>query len=404
MTERDHDISRRTLLAGSAALAAAAWSPRRAAAQGAPIRLGTLTPLTGAGGSYGPSMRKAIEWVASEVNGAGGVLGRKIELVSEDDQTNPEAAVRAARKLIDADKVAAIMGTWASAVTTAVAPLCWESKTFLTTVSGSDTITQLPHLGYLVRTQPNTQLQIGKLGEFILSLKSKRVFVLAAQTPFAVPSQKRLSEILPKGGSELVGGVIYDKDKTTFRSEIDQALRAKPDMIYLNGYTPDTTVVLKELFKAGYTGAKIAQGYAVNQKLLDSVPAEVTDGTYTATPSPAVDSAGYKRLAKFLGAADLDPYSCQCHDHASLVILAIAKAKGEATGTAIKDSVRKISQGSGVKVDNAVEGLKLLAQGKEINYEGASGPCDFTETGDIIDCKIRYDVAEKGAFKLVKLL
>ena len=396
MTERDHDISRRTLLSGSAALAAAAWSPRRAAAQGAPIRLGTLTPLTGAGGSYGPSMRKAIEWVASEVNGAGGALGRKIELVSEDDQTNPEAAVRAARKLIDADKVAAIMGTWASSVTTAVAPLCWESKTFLTTVSGSDTITQLPHLGYLVRTQPNTQLQIGKLGEFILSLKSKRVFVLAAQTPFAVPSQKRLSEILPKGGSELVGGVIYDKDKTTFRSEIDQALRAKPDMIYLNGYTPDTTVVLKELFKAGYTGAKIAQGYAVNQKLLDSVPAEVTDGTYTATPSPAVDSAGYKRLAKFLGAADLDPYSCQCHDHASLVILAIAKAKGEATGTAIKDSVRKISQGSGVKVDNA--------QGKEINYEGASGPCDFTETGDIIDCKIRYDVAEKGAFKLVKLL
>ena len=404
MTERDHDISRRTLLAGSAALAAAVWSPRRAAAQGAAIRLGTLTPLTGAGGSYGPSMRRAIEWVASEVNGAGGVLGRKIELVSEDDQTNPEAAVRAARKLIDADKVAAIMGTWASSVTTAVAPLCWESKTFLTTVSGSDTITQLPHLGYLVRTQPNTQLQIGKLGEFILSLKSKRVFVLAAQTPFAVPSQKRLSEILPKGGSELVGGVIYDKDKTTFRSEIDQALRAKPDMIYLNGYTPDTTVVLKELFKAGYTGAKIAQGYAVNQKLLDSVPAEVTDGTYTATPSPAVDSAGYKRLAKFLGAADLDPYSCQCHDHASLVILAIAKAKGEATGTAIKDSVRKISQGSGVKVDNAVEGLKLLAQGKEINYEGASGPCDFTETGDIIDCKIRYDVAEKGAFKLVKLL
>ena len=123
------------------------------------------------------------------------------------------------------------MGTWASAVTTAVAPLCWESKTFLTTVSGSDTITQLPHQSYLVRTQPNTHLQIGKLGEFILSLKSKRVFVLAAQTPFAVPSQKRLAEVLGKGGgSELAGSVIYDKDKTTFRSEIDQALKARPDM------------------------------------------------------------------------------------------------------------------------------------------------------------------------------
>src|SRR5688572_28843069 len=202
-------LSRRDLLASGGAALAVAALPRPGRAQQAPIKLGTLTPLTGAGGSYGPSMRKAMEFVAQEVNAAGGVLGHQVQLVSEDDQTNPEAAVRAARKLIDVDKVAAIMGTWASAVTTAVAPLCWESKTFLTTVSGSDTITQLPHQGYLIRTQPNTNLQIGKLGDFLISLKVKRVFVLAAQTPFAVPSQKRLTEILPKGGGEVVGGVIY---------------------------------------------------------------------------------------------------------------------------------------------------------------------------------------------------
>jgi ABC-type branched-subunit amino acid transport system substrate-binding protein len=404
MLQRGVRISRRALLRAAGSTLALASLPRAVTAQAAPIKLGTLTPLTGAGGSYGPSMRKAMEFVAQEVNAAGGVLGHQVQLVSEDDQTNPEAAVRAARKLIDVDKVVAIMGTWASAVTTAVAPLCWESKTFLTTVSGSDTITQLPHQGYLIRTQPNTNLQIGKLAEFLISLKVKRVFVLSAQTPFAVPSQKRLTEILPRGGGEVVGGVIYDKDKTTFRSEIDQALRAKPDMVYLNGYTPDCTILMKELFKAGYTAAKIAQGYAVNQKLLDSVPAEVTDGTYTAAPSPAVDSAGYKRLAAFLGSSDLDPYSCQCHDQISLVLLAIARAKGEATGTAIRDTVRKISQGSGVKVDSAVEGLKLLAQGKDVNYEGASGPCDFTEIGDILDCKIRFEQAQGGKFKLVKLI
>jgi branched-chain amino acid transport system substrate-binding protein len=396
-------LSRRALLQAAGSTLVIASLPRLAASQTTPIKLGTLTPLTGAGGSYGPSMRKAMEFVAQEVNAAGGVRGRSVQLVSEDDQTNPEAAVRAARKLIDVDKVIAIMGTWASAVTTAVAPLCWESKTFLTTVSGSDTITQLPHQGYLIRTQPNTHLQIGKLAEFLIGLKVKRLFVLGAQTPFAVPSQKLLTEQLPKGGGEVVGGVVYDKDKTTFRSEIDQALRAKPDMIYLNGYTPDCTVLMKELYKAGYTGAKIAQGYAVNQKLLDSVPPEVSDGTYTATPSPAVDSSGYKRLAAFLGSAELDPYSCQCHDQISLVVLAIAKAH-EATGTAIRDSVRKVSQGSGVKVDSAVEGLKLLAQGKEINYEGASGPCDFTDIGDILDCKIRFDQAQGAKFKFVKMI
>ena len=404
MLTPDVRISRRALLGGGAAAAVVATLPRAVGAQPPVIRLGTLTPLTGSGGAYGPSMRKAMEWVAEEINSAGGVLGHKVQLFSEDDQTNPEAGVRAARKLIDVDKVAAIMGTWASGVTTVVAPLCWESKTFLTTVSGSDTITLLPHQGYLIRTQPNTHLQIGKLGDFLLSLKVKRVFVLGAQTPFAQPSYQRLGEILPKGGAETVGHVIYDRDKPTFRSEVDQALRAKPDMIYLNGYTPDTTILMKELFKAGYTGGKVAQGYAVDAKMLASVPAEVSDGTYTATPSPSVESAGYKRLAKALGTDDLDPYSCQCHDHISLVVLAIAHAKGEATGTAIKDHVRKISQGNGVKVDSAVDGLKLLAQGKAINYEGASGPCDFTDIGDILDCKIKFQQAQGGKLKFVKLV
>ena len=400
MTTEASRISRRAVLTGAAALTAAAAVPARA--QTPPIKLGTLTPLTGAGGSYGPSMRKSMSWVVEQVNGAGGVLGRRVELVSEDDQTNPDAGVRAARKLIDVDKVAAIMGTWASSVTTAVAPLCWESKTFLTTVSGSDTITQLPHQGYLVRTQPNTHLQVAKLSAFLLQIGVKRVFILSAQTPFAEPTHRLLAEALPKGGAQVAGQVIYDKDKTTFRSEIDQALRANPDMIYLNGYTPDLTVLMKDLFKAGYSGQRVAQGYAANPKLLASLPTEVTDGIYVISPSPSIDSAAYKRLAKALGVEEVDPYSAQCHDHASLVCLAIAKAR-EATGTAIRDNIRKISQGPGAKVDNAVDGLKLLAQGKEINYEGASGPCDFTETGDIIDTKFRYEQAEKGKLKLLRI-
>src|SRR6266568_6133667 len=294
-------IDRRRLLAGSAILAGASALPQGGLAQSAPIRIGTLTPLTGSGGPYGPVMVKAVKAVVDEVNGAGGVLGRKVELVSEDDQTNPEAGVRAARKLIDVDKVSAILGTWASSVTTAVAPLCWESKTFLTTVSGSDTITQLPHQGYLVRTQPNTHLQVAKLSAFLLELRVKRVFILSAQTPFAEPTHKLLAEALPKGGAQVAGQVIYDKDKTTFRSEIDQALRSNPDMIYMNGYTPDLTVLVKDLFKAGYSGQRIAQGYAANAKLLSSLPTEVTDGIYAISPSPSVDSIAYKRLAKALG-------------------------------------------------------------------------------------------------------
>ena len=395
--------TRRTFLRGTAMLGAAMLVPARALAQGGPIKLGTLTPLTGAGGNYGPTMLKAMQWVVGEVNAGGGIGGRQVQLVSEDGQTNPDAAVRAARKLIDVDKVAAIMGTWASSVTTAVAPLCWESKTFLTTVSGSDTITLLPHQGYLVRTQPNTVLQGKKFAEFMVALGSKRAAALSIQSPFAKPVEKIVGEEMKKRGAELLTNVIYDKDKTTYRSEIDQVLRLKPDMIFLNGYTPDVTIVMKDLYKAGYNGMRLTLAYAVNQKFLDSNPHELSEGIYTIAPSPNIDSNAYKRLTAAVGIADLDPYSCQTHDHASLVTLAIAQAKGDATGTAIKDSVRKISQGSGTKVESAAEGIKLIAQGKAVNFDGASGPCEFNEIGDILDTKFRYEQAEKGKFKLLRI-
>ena len=398
----DYALSRRRFMQAGGALALAAIAPGAVRAQGAPLQLGVLTPRTGAGGFDGPRMAKAIQAVIEEVNAAGGLLGRKVVLVVEDDQTNPEAAVRAARKLIDVTKVPAIMGTWASAVTTAVAPLCWESKTFLTTVSGADSITKLPHQGYLIRTQPNNHLQAGKHAEFIASLGVKRCYMMSIQAPFAQPTQDRATEVLAKLGSQMVGTLIYDKDKTTYRSEVDQALRANPDLIYLNGYAPDVTILLRDLYRADYKGMRFAQSYAVTTKVLESLPPEVTEGVITVQPSADVSSPAYELVKKRLGVPEPDSYETQATDWASLVSLAIAKANA-ATGTAIRDNVRKISQGGGAKVYSAVEGLKLLAQGKEINYEGASGSCDFTDIGDIIDCKFRYNKVTGGKFVLLKV-
>ncbi|MCU0987244.1 MAG: ABC transporter substrate-binding protein [Acetobacteraceae bacterium] len=394
-------LSRRSL-AGGLALAPL-FSPAVLRAQGEPIRLGTLTPLTGAGGPYGPAMRKAMEGVIEAANSAGGIGGRRIQLFGEDTQTNPDAAVRAARKLIDVDRVAAIMGTWASAVTTAVAPLCWESRTMLFTVSGADSITQLPHRGYIIRTQPTSTLQITKLAEFLGQQGAKRIFILAAQTPFAMPNKELLEKEMPKYGGAVLGQVIYDREKTVFRSEVDQALRARPDYIFLNGYTPDVTIILRELFRAGWTGGKVAPAYAVNQRLLDSLPAEVTNGTVTWAPSPDIESPAFKRLQTLLSTQDPDPYSCQTNDHASLAALALAKAGGPATGDAIRENVRKIAQGPGERVTDVTEGLRLLAAGREINYAGASGACDFTDQGDILGCPFRYEQAEGGRLKTIRI-
>ncbi len=394
--------SRRAALLGAAGAVSSFAIGGQAFGQGAPIVFGALPPLTGAGGPYGPAMQRSIQGVIDEANAAGGIRGRQIRLVTEDDQTNPDAAVRGARKLIDVDRVSCIIGTWASGSTTAVAPLCWENRVPLFTVSGADSITLLPHQGYIFRTQPNSRLQIETASSWLLGKGARRVFHLAAQSPFAQSSQDVMAEKFRAAGGAVSGFIIYERDKTAFRSEVDQLMRSRSDTLMLNGYLPDVTILLRELFRAGFDGRRFTFAYAAGASTFQTLPNEVTNGLTTFQPSPDLDSGAFARLQTRFGNVDVDPYSAQVHDHAVMAILAAATA-GEATGTAIRDNVRKISQGEGEKVDNVTDGLRLIAAGRPVNFEGASGPCEFDDRGDIRGTKFRYEVAEAGRFRMLEL-
>ncbi len=370
--------TRRTVMLGATALLA---TPAILRAQSAPITFGTLTPLTGVGGTYGPSMRDAAANVFTAVNEAGGLLGQEIDLVSEDTQTNPEAAVRAVRKLIDVDGVSVVIGTWASSITTAVAPLCWENGVMLFTVSGADSITQLPHMGYIARTQPNSVLQIEVAGDFMLRQESTGMAWIGPQTPFAQSSIDILAG-QAEGAGIGMESLIYEADKSTYRSEVDTILRSNPDFIMLGGYAADSTVVLRDIWQAGYEGRIIGPAYAVNPTVLEALPAEVTEGVFTWEGAPDVGSSAYANVQASLGVEEVDPYSAQTYDHATMAVLAAAAA-GDASGMAIRDALRTISQGEGDAVSDAIAGLEVLAGGGAVNYSGASGPCDFDEIGDI---------------------
>jgi branched-chain amino acid transport system substrate-binding protein len=396
-------ITRRAALLGAAGAITSFAIGGRAYAQAAPVVFGALPPLTGAGGPYGPAMLRAIQGVVEEANAAGGIRGRPIRVVAEDDQTNPDAGVRGARKLIDVDRVSAIMGTWASAVTTAVAPLCWENRIPLFTVSGADSITLLPHQGFIFRTQPNSRLQIATGADFLIRQGARRIFHLAAQSPFAQSSQDVLVEkFRAVPGGAVAGYVVYERDKTAFRSEIDQVMRARVDTVFLNGYLPDVTILLRELFRAGFEGRRFTPAYAMNQTTFQTLPNEVTNGVMTWQPSPDVNSGAFRRLQTRFGNVEVDPYSAQTHDHATLAILAAAQA-GDASGVAIRDNVRRIASGTGEVVDNVTDGLRLINAGRPVNFDGASGPVDFDERGDIRGTKFRYERAENGRFVVMEI-
>jgi branched-chain amino acid transport system substrate-binding protein len=399
-------MTRRELLRASASAGLLLAAPALVSAQSKePIPIGTLCPLTGAGGSYGPDMQRSVVAVVERINKAGGINGRPIQLFHEDDQTNAEAGVRAARKLIDVNKVVAIVATWASAVTLAVKPLCVEARVFLIGVSGADAVTQGDHKGYIARTQPNTNLQGRMYAKFAVTHKEwKRVAYLALQTPFAQSFGDAFTGVLKAAGATITDNLIYEDKKPSYRSEVTRVLATNPDLIMLEGYTPDSIVMAKEIYKAGYKGAILAPSFAINAKFIEGVGPEVAEGIWNMDRAPLFDSSAYKDFSAAVSRSDQSPYAPQAWDQMTIVALALAAGKGEVSGTVIKDNLRSVANPPGTAVSSYAEGAKLLGEGKKINYEGASGACDFDQVGDILSAPFSVQQVRKGKSELVTII
>ena len=403
MKTLNSNISRRTLLkSGAAAGAATLFAPSFAGAQLAePVRIGGLMSLTGAGGTWGPVMAKIQQQIVAQVNEAGGVLGQKVEYYVEDDQTNPDAGVLATRKLIDINKVSVITGVWSSGVAMPTLPICWQNKVTMIGIAASDTLAELPHQGYFLRTYVPVSFQGKAIGKFGLSRGAKSFFVMLAQNPFSLAMLKGLKEeVEPKGAK--VSHVIYDGTKTSFRSEVDQALKDKPDFIMLGGYPQDSASIMKDLYRNSYSGTICGFGTAITAEFIAASGKDVANGVYTVFPSVAENSPAYKNLQKLVGTTDaLDTNRCQAYDQINLAILAVAAGKS-ATGESIQKTIRSTIGGpDGEPVGDALTGLKLLAEGKRINYEGASSNCEFLPNGNLPNAIFKTMQIKDGALKNV---
>ena len=159
---------------------------------------------------------------------------------------------------------------------------------------------------------------------------------------------------------------------------------------------------MRDAFRAGFKGKLLGFAYAVNQKLVESLPGDVAEGVYTIAPSSAEGSPALKRVMEIAGTPNPDPYTAQVYDQINLILMAMAQAK-DASGQAVKDAIRNVSQGGGRKVTGAVEGLKAIAAGEKVDYEGAAGPCDFTDKGDVTDARFRYEQVKGGKITLLKV-
>jgi branched-chain amino acid transport system substrate-binding protein len=371
-------LSRRRFLVISSASLAVLPRAARAADE---IRVGTLTPLTGAGSPYGPGMVKAINLAVDEVNRTGGPLGAKIRLFTEDGETNPEAAVRAAKKLIEVNKVVAIVGTWSSGVTMAVLPLTIKAGIVEMSVSGAPEISGMYNDGLVYRGQASNTL----FGEAFARAAWKRGFRRASTMAFNNPSglgnTGEFKKVFTKLGGQVLASVVYNPNQPSYKAELAQALGPKPEVVVMGSYLPDTTIILKEWYETGQPAKWIAPAWAINAKLIQSVGAEVANGAVAVDTVPDFDSPTYKRVAdpltKAMGAdPTTNPYGPMVYDLTTLLALGIEAAKSvepKVFGPKIGD----VSRPPGKKVSSWEEGAAELKRGGKINYEGMSSKIDF---------------------------
>lgn len=382
-------LNRRQILIASAAGSLVSALP--ALAQGtSSFRIGALNPITGAGANYGSGMQKSILFAAEAVNAAGGAASRKLEVFTEDDQTTPNSGVLAAKKLIEVNKVQAILGTWASGVSLAVMPLTNDANAILMHTSGAvalaDPKVNAKQMGF--RYQGSSKHLSKAFVKAAQKEGLKRPAVLALNNPATAPHAEGFRSVWTAAGGSLTDFVLYEPNRTSYRSELQQVLRSKPDGIILSGYAPDGVIIIRDWFQTGTKMKWVMPGFAANTQFMTALGNEAIDGIVVVESVVNEGAVAYKEFAKKYEAAMGKPassnvYAAMCFDMVNVLALAIEAAGPNADSVTIAKKVHEVTTGAGQSVGSFSEGKALLKQGKKINYEGASSSVDFDNENDV---------------------
>ena len=197
---------------GLSAVASSIGVPRLARAA-EPVKIGTLLDLTGALEAYGKPIQNGAILAAEQLNAAGGPLGRKIELVHRDSQTDPTAGIDAAKKLVELDKVVAIVGALSSGVTIPVATSVTIPSGIvqISPASTSPQITDLQDNDLLFRTCPSDALQGKVSGRLAKTLGFQTVSTIYVNNPYGSGLSKTFSQTLSEHGGKVVATVAYEE-------------------------------------------------------------------------------------------------------------------------------------------------------------------------------------------------
>jgi branched-chain amino acid transport system substrate-binding protein len=394
--------SRRSVVGGMAAAAVGPILPGARAED--PVRIGVLAPLTGGGGPYGADIVKASKLAADEIARAGGILGgRTLELFVEDDETSATAAVRAARKLLDIDKVAAITAVWGSAPILAVRPLTLEKNVLLTCLGAADEVTQGDTKGLVWRFQAKASSWGAPAARIIVNAGFRKVGLLHLQNPFVAIMIPSFLKTLDDGGAKVVANVEFKPDQPSYRAEIEKVFAAEPDAVFVPAYVNQFTSIAKDIYRGGYKSRIYTLTIAASAGLdgggtfVRNVGKEVAEGIEHVQPISPIDRPEYKAFVKAMGAPEgtVFPFAALQYDAINVIALAIEKAKS-AVPAEFGRQIISITNGPGTKVATATAALPLVRKGEPIDFTGAGQDLQFDPTGELLGRPFLHQVIRDG--------
>lgn len=247
--------ARRDALKKGAALAGAAAAaqlgfPALVRAQADAIKIAHLTPRTGFLGQLGDYGFKAASLAVDEINAAGGLLGRKVELISE-DSVNPQTAVTKAQKLIERDKVIAIVGEINSASALAIGEQVARYKTtpFFNTGANSDALRGKNCNRLMFHIEAGNTMYTKTIGTWQKAenkIKGAKWYMLTADYAFGHDLFRVSSKFLKENGGELLNNDMVPTNTPDYSAYILKIRQAKPDLVYINLAGVDQTTFLKQ--------------------------------------------------------------------------------------------------------------------------------------------------------------
>jgi branched-chain amino acid transport system substrate-binding protein len=314
------------------------------------IPVGEFASLTGDSASFGQSAHKGTVLAIEEINAAGGILGKKLKLITEDDQTKAGQASTIVRKLISQDKVVAVLGEVASSRTLEAAPICQESK--IPMISPAATNPKVTETGdYIFRVCFIDPFQGTVMSKFALSKGWKKVAVLTnVKEDYSVGLAEFFVKNFTANGGEIVKEQKYSTGDKDFKAQLTSIRGTKPDAIFVPGYYGEVSLMARQAKLLGIKVPLLGGDGWVGDSLLP-VAAGALDGSFFSCHFSADDQAPNIKefVAKYKAKYGAVPDDMAALGYDSAMILAQAmKRAGTTSSDKLRDAIAATKEHKGI--------------------------------------------------------